>query len=70
MFTRCFGLSLPQPELLDLAAAGASTAAIAAAQAVSPYTVRDQFKQILQAGAVHSRASLLGMAMGTAPRLS
>jgi DNA-binding CsgD family transcriptional regulator len=70
MFARCFGLTRPQGELLDLAAAGARTAAIAAAQAVSPYTVRDQIKQISQAGAVHSRASLLALAMGTAPRLS
>lgn len=65
MFTRGFGLTLRQGELLRLSAAGADTAAMADAQGVTPYTVQDQFKQIFQVCGVHSRASLLAMALGS-----
>ncbi|HYH77588.1 MAG TPA: LuxR family transcriptional regulator [Arthrobacter sp.] len=64
LFARCFGLTPRQRELLELAAAGASTAAMATAQGVTAYTVQDQFKQIFETSGVRSRAALLGMALG------
>ena len=64
MFARCFGLPPRQRELLELASAGASTAAMAEAQGTSAYTVQDQFKQIFENCGVRSRASLLAMALG------
>jgi DNA-binding CsgD family transcriptional regulator len=64
VFARSFGLTGRQRELLELAAAGADTAAMAAAQGTSAYTVQDQFKQIFENCGVRSRASLLGMALG------
>ncbi|MDR7160230.1 LuxR family transcriptional regulator [Arthrobacter sp. BE255] len=64
MFARCFGLTPRQRELLELASAGASTAAMAASQGTSAYTVQDQFKQIFENCGVRTRASLLAMALG------
>ncbi|WP_306904840.1 helix-turn-helix transcriptional regulator [Arthrobacter pascens] len=64
MFARCFGLPPRQRELLELASAGASTAAMAESQGTSVYTVQDQFKQIFENCGVRSRASLLAMALG------
>ena len=64
MFARSFGLTPRQRELLELASAGASTAAMAEAQGTSAYTVQDQFKQIFENCGVRSRAALLGMALG------
>lgn len=69
MFARAFGLTPRQGELLWLTATGADTAAMADAQGVTPYTVQDQFKQLFQACGVHSRASLLAMALGTGARV-
>ncbi|TDT75899.1 DNA-binding CsgD family transcriptional regulator [Arthrobacter sp. AG258] len=68
MFARAFGLSPRQGELLWLTAAGADTAAMADAQGVTPYTIQDQFKQLFQTCGVHSRVSLLAMALGTGAR--
>ena len=65
MFARSFGLTPRQRELLELAAAGADTAAMAAALAIAAYTVQDQFKQIFDTCGVHSRATLLALAIGT-----
>lgn len=70
MFARCFGLPPRQRELLELASAGASTVAMAAAQGTTAYTVQDQFKQIFENCGVRSRASLLAMALGIAPGAS
>ena len=70
MFARCFGLPPRQRELLELASAGASTAAMAETQGTSAYTVQDQFKQIFENCGVRSRASLLAMALGIAPGAS
>ena len=66
IFARSFGLTPRQRELLELAAAGADTIAMAAAQGIGTYTVQDQFKQVFDNCGVHSRASLLAMALGTA----
>jgi DNA-binding CsgD family transcriptional regulator len=65
MFARSFGLTPRQRELLELAAAGADTAAMAAALGIAAYTVQDQFKQIFDTCGVHSRATLLALAIGT-----
>jgi DNA-binding CsgD family transcriptional regulator len=67
IFARSFGLTPRQRELLELASGGVDTAAMATALGISAYTVQDQFKQIFDACGVHSRASLLAMALGTAP---
>ncbi len=65
MFARSFGLTTRQRELFDLAASGADTNAMAAALGIGAYTVQDQFKQIFDTCGVHSRATLLALAMGT-----
>jgi DNA-binding CsgD family transcriptional regulator len=67
IFARSFGITPRQRELLDLAAAGFDTAAMATALGISAYTVQDQFKQIFDACGVHSRSALLAVALGTAP---
>ncbi|MDI3193276.1 helix-turn-helix transcriptional regulator [Pseudarthrobacter sp. AL07] len=66
MFARSFGLTTRQRELFDLAASGADTNAMAAALGIGAYTVQDQFKQIFDTCGVHSRGTLLALAMGTA----
>ncbi|HEY8700423.1 MAG TPA: helix-turn-helix transcriptional regulator [Arthrobacter sp.] len=65
IFARSFGLTHRQRELLELAATGADTAAMAVALGIGAYTVQDQFKQVFDNCGVHSRASLLAMALGT-----
>lgn len=70
IFARSFGLTGRQRELLALAAAGMDTAAMAATLGIGRYTVQDQFKAIFDNCGVHSRASLLAMALGTAPDFS
>lgn len=65
MFARSFALPPRQRELLELAFAGESTAAMAATQGIGTYAVQDQFKQIFDSCGVRSRASLLAMALGT-----
>ncbi|MET3721369.1 helix-turn-helix transcriptional regulator [Arthrobacter sp. UYEF21] len=67
IFARSFGLTPRQRELLDLGAGGVDTVAMATALGISTYTVQDQFKQVFDACGVHSRATLLAMALGTAP---
>ncbi|CAN7285568.1 helix-turn-helix transcriptional regulator [Arthrobacter sp. LjRoot78] len=65
VFARCFGLTPRQHSLLELAAGGLDTAALAAGLGISPYTVQDQFKLIFAACGVRSRNSLLALALGT-----
>lgn len=67
IFARSFGLTPRQRQLLELGAGGRDTVAMAKTLGISTYTVQDQFKQIFDACAVHSRAALLAMALGTAP---
>ncbi|MHA7290124.1 helix-turn-helix transcriptional regulator [Arthrobacter sp. MDT3-24] len=66
MFARSFGLTTRQRELFELAASGADTNAMAVALGIGAYTVQDQFKQIFDTCGVHTRATLLALAMGTA----
>ena len=65
VFGRCFGLTPRQRSLLDLAARGLDTAAMAAALGISHYTVQDQFKAVFAACGVRSRNALLALALGT-----
>lgn len=65
VFARCFGLTPRQRSILELAAGGLDTAALAAALGISPYTVQDQFKLVFAACGVRSRNSLLALALGT-----
>lgn len=65
VFARCFGLTPRQRSLLDLAARGLDTAAMAAALGISHYTVQDQFKAVFAACGVRSRNALLALALGT-----
>ena len=65
VFARCFGLTPRQRSLLDLAAGGLDTAAMAAALGISHYTVQDQFKAVFAACGVRSRHALLALALGT-----
>lgn len=70
VFARCFALTPQQHRLLGLTAGGFSTAELAAALRITPYTVQDQFKAIFAACGVRSRSALLGLALGTAgPKL-
>ncbi|MHA7295612.1 helix-turn-helix transcriptional regulator [Pseudarthrobacter sp. MDT3-1] len=66
MFARSFGLTTRQRELFELAASGADTNAMADALGIGAHTVQDQFKQIFETCGVHSRATLLALAMGAA----
>jgi DNA-binding CsgD family transcriptional regulator len=66
VFARCFALTPQQHRLLGLAAGGLSTAELAAALRIRPYTVQDQFKAVFTACGVRSRGALLGLALGTA----
>lgn len=65
-FARCFALTPQQHRLLDLAAGGLSTAELAAALKIRPYTVQDLFKAVFVACGVRSRGALLGLALGAA----
>ncbi len=68
VFARCFGLTRAQRQLLDLAAGGLDTAALAAALRISPLTVQDQFKAVFAACGVRSRGALLALALGAPAR--
>lgn len=68
VFARCFGLTRAQRQLLDLAAGGLDTAALAAALRISPLTVQDQFKTVFAACGVRSRGALLALALGAPVR--
>jgi DNA-binding NarL/FixJ family response regulator len=67
VFTRCFGLTPRQRSLLELAAGGLDTTALATALHISPYTVQDQFKAVFEACGVRSRNAVLALALGTEP---
>lgn len=65
LFSRCFGLSAREAELLGHVAGGASTRELADRMYLSPNTVQDHLKAIFAKTAVRSRASLLAQALGT-----
>lgn len=64
VFERCFALSPRECQLLELAAAGLDTSALAHAMAISSYTVQDVFKSLFSKCHVQSRAALLALALG------
>lgn len=64
VFERSFALSQRESQLLELAAAGHDTAALARAMAISRYTVQDVFKSLFVKCGVKSRAALLALALG------
>lgn len=66
MFERCFALSPRECELLEQAAAGHDTAALARRLGISRYTVQDIFKSLFGKCGVQSRGALLALAPGTA----
>ena len=64
VFARCFALSPSEGRLLELAASGLDTAALAHALGIGRYTVQDQFKSLFGKCGVQSRAALVAMASG------
>ncbi|QXQ11823.1 LuxR C-terminal-related transcriptional regulator [Paeniglutamicibacter sp. Y32M11] len=64
VFERCFALSPGECQLLELAATGLDTAALAHALGIGRYTVQDQFKSLFGKCAVQSRSALVAMACG------
>lgn len=68
VFARSFGLTPRQQQLLELAAGGLDTVALAERLGITPYTVQDQFKSVFTSCGVRSRNALLAMALGTAAR--
>lgn len=64
VFERCFALSPRECQLLELAASGADTAALARAMAISRYTAQDVFKSLFAKCGVQSRGALLALALG------
>ena len=64
VFERCFVLSPRERELLEQAANGHDTAALARRLGISRYTVQDIFKSLLGKCGVQSRGALLALALG------
>lgn len=64
VFARCFALSPREYRLLELAATGLDTAALARALGIGRYTVQDQFKSLFGKCGVQSRGALVAMAGG------
>lgn len=64
VFERCFALSPRECELLEQAANGHDTAALARRLGISRYTVQDIFKSLFGKCGVQSRGALLALALG------
>ncbi|RAX49675.1 LuxR family transcriptional regulator [Arthrobacter sp. AQ5-05] len=64
VFGRCFALSQRECQLLELAASGLDTAALARALGIGRYTVQDDFKSLFGKCTVQSRGALVAMAAG------
>ncbi len=64
VFERCFALSPRESQLLELAASGLDTAALARALGIARYTVQDDFKSLFAKCGVQSRGALVAMAAG------
>jgi len=65
LFTRAFGLSAREAELLRQLAAGGGTRDLARQMFVSEHTVQDYLKSIFTKTSVRSRGALLSRALGT-----
>ncbi len=64
MFSRVFGLSRRETELLDHLASGQDTREVAGAMFVSENTVQDHLKSIFTKTGTHNRPTLLAQALG------
>ncbi|WP_411732062.1 helix-turn-helix transcriptional regulator [Paeniglutamicibacter sp.] len=64
VFQRCFALSPRECQLLELAASGLDTAALAHTLGIGRYTVQDQFKSLFGKCGVQSRGALVATACG------
>ncbi len=65
LFTRAFGLSTREAQLLHHLAAGSGTRDLARQMFVSEHTVQDHLKSIFAKTSVHNRRTLLSRALGT-----
>ena len=65
LFTRAFGLSPRESDLLALLPTGADTRALAEQLFVSEHTVQDHLKSIFGKTGTRTRQSLLSRALGT-----
>ncbi|MDT0326886.1 helix-turn-helix transcriptional regulator [Nocardiopsis lambiniae] len=65
VFTRAFGLSAREAEVLGHLVAGADTREVAGRMFLSEYTVQDHLKSVFSKTAVHSRRALLARALGS-----
>ena len=63
-----YGLSAREREVLELLAKGLRTNELAEELGISPHTVRDHCKQLYRKCGCRSRAELLGLVSGSAPR--
>ena len=64
LFSRAFGLSLRERELLGHLASGQDTRSVASTMFLSQNTVQDHLKSIFAKTGVHSRPALLSLARG------
>lgn len=65
LFTRAFGLTPREGELIGLLATGADTRELAHRMFLSEHTVQDHLKSLFGKTATHSRRALLARALGT-----
>jgi DNA-binding CsgD family transcriptional regulator len=65
MFSRAFGLSARESELLGHLASGTDTRELARRMFLSEHTVQDHLKSIFAKTAAHNRRILLSRALGT-----
>jgi DNA-binding CsgD family transcriptional regulator len=65
LFTRAFGLTAREHELLGLLATGSDTRAMARQMALSEHTVNDHLKSIFAKTGARDRVTLLSRALGT-----
>jgi len=65
LFSRAFGLTGREHELLGLLATGSDTRAMARQMALSEHTVQDHLKSIFVKTGAHDRVTILSRALGT-----
>jgi len=68
IFTRAFGLSAREAELMNLLARGQDTRALASQMFVTEHTIQDHLKSIFAKTASHNRRTLMSRALGVRSR--
>lgn len=68
LFSRAFGLSGREHEVLGLMAAGSDTRTMARQLSLSEHTIQDHLKSIFAKTGAHDRVTLLSRALGTRRR--